>query len=266
MTLRSEDLAELRYAKELLENPGLAARLTSVLGTPIEQGFSLLPERWADTIHSAVQVSLTRALEVAVRSLGQQRRLSERFQKWTVVGTGAAGGAFGLPALVVELPVSTTLMLRSIADIARAEGEDLRLSEGKLACLEVFALGGKSEGDDAVETGYYAVRATLAGAVAEAARHLAQRGMAAEGAPALIRFITTIASRFGIVVTEKAAAMALPAIGAVGGGLVNGLFMSHFQNMARGHFKIRKLERRYGPEEVKKAYEALGAPSAAVNI
>ena len=38
--------------------------------------------------------------------------------------SGAAGGAFGLASLPVELPVSTTIMLRSIADIARAEGED----------------------------------------------------------------------------------------------------------------------------------------------
>jgi hypothetical protein len=36
-----------------------------------------------------------------------------------VAGTGAAGGAFGLSGLAFDLPVTTTLMLRSIAEIAR---------------------------------------------------------------------------------------------------------------------------------------------------
>jgi hypothetical protein len=36
----------------------------------------------------------------------------------------ASGGAFGLASLPIELPVSTIIMLRSIADIARSEGEN----------------------------------------------------------------------------------------------------------------------------------------------
>ena len=57
--------------------------------------------------------------------------------------SGAIGGAFGFAALAVELPISTTILLRSIAEIARAEGEDLSRPEARLACLEVFALGGQ---------------------------------------------------------------------------------------------------------------------------
>ena len=41
------------------------------------------------------------------------------------MASGAAGGAFGLATLPLELPVSTVIMLRSIADIAISEGEDL---------------------------------------------------------------------------------------------------------------------------------------------
>jgi EcsC protein family len=51
-------------------------------------------------------------------------------------GVLGAGGTFGLAALPVELPVSTTIMLRSIADIARSEGEDLSDPETALACVE----------------------------------------------------------------------------------------------------------------------------------
>jgi hypothetical protein len=49
-------------------------------------------------------------------------------------------------------------------------------------------------------------------------------------------------------------AQAIPVIGAVGGGLVNTIFISHFQDMARGHFAIRGLERKYGDDVVKDAY------------
>src|SRR5205807_1755531 len=102
-----------------------------------------------------------------------------------------AGGAFGLAALPLELPVSTIIMLRSIADIARSEGEDLSDPEAALSCVQVFALGGRAGSTDASESGYFAVRGMLAKTVTEAARFLAERGvMVKEGGPLLVRFIT----------------------------------------------------------------------------
>ena len=38
---------------------------------------------------------------------------------------------------------------------------------------------------------------------------------------------------------------------------VNVLFINHFQDMATGHFTVRRLERKYGPEAVKEVYAAL---------
>jgi hypothetical protein len=164
---------------------------------------------------------------------------------------------FGFVALPVELPISTALMLRSIADIARCEGEPIDSIESRLACIEVFALGGRTARDDAAETGYFAVRAALAGAITAAGRHLARHGMSQAGAPALVRLIHQVASRFGIVVAEKMAAQAIPAVGAAGGAVVNVLFMDHFQNMARGHFTVRRLERLYTPQVVRAQYDQL---------
>jgi hypothetical protein len=115
-------------------------------------------------------------------------------------------------------------MLRSIADIARAEGESINDPRTKLACLEVFALGGKSKSDNATESGYFVVRAALAKSVAEAVEFITTKTLAEEGAPALIRFIVKIAERFSIQVTEKVAAQAIPAIGAAGGAIVNTIY------------------------------------------
>jgi hypothetical protein len=66
-----------------------------------------------------------------------------------------------------------------------------------------------------------------------------------------------IAGRFGIVVSQKLAAQAIPIIGAVGGAAVNLAFIDHFQDVARGHFTVRRLERIYGVEAVRSAYEQL---------
>ena len=257
LSLSQEDAEALRYAKGVLEHPSLAAKITSVLGTPIERGFALLPTKWAAVVNNATRTALGRALNVALLTVGDtgSRAASNRVHKLAVAATGAAGGFFGLPALAVELPVSTTAILRSIADIARSEGERLTAPEAKLACLEVFAFGGPSTGDDAATAGYFATRAALDRVVSEAARHIAQKGVAREGAPALVRLITQVASRFGITVSEKLAAQAVPIVGAVGGALINSLFLDHFQGMARGHFIIRRLERTYGPELVKQAYD-----------
>ena len=46
-------------------------------------------------------------------------------------------------------------------------------------------------------------------------------------------------------------------IGAVGGALINTIFIDHFQETARGHFIVRRLERTYGTEVIRSIYEQL---------
>jgi hypothetical protein len=201
---------------------------------------------------------------LALRSLsGTGWRDRSRIHKGIATLAGAAGGAAGFSGLAIELPFTTTVMLRAIADIARGEGEDLADPATALACLEVFALGGRAEpgavrfGDDNVETGYFAVRGALAKSVSEAARFLLERGVAEEAAPALVRFITLVGSRFGFIVSQKVAAQSVPVIGGVCGAAINYAFVDHFQRLARGHFTIRRLERRYGARTVQAEYEKL---------
>jgi len=151
------------------------------------------------------------------------------------------------------------IILRSIAEIARSEGEDLASSEAALACVQVFALGGRSGSVDASESGYFAVRGIIAKSVTEAARYIAERSLVKEGSPILVRFIASVAARFGVVVSEKVAAQAVPVIGALGGAVVNYVFVEHFQDVARGHFTVRRLERVYGKDCVRREYERLAA-------
>ena len=256
MSITANDLNDLKRAKSLLDNPGLAAKLTNLIGMPIEKGFKLLPENWNKKIGEITKTALMKAANVATFTMKNTpgEGASNIIHKLAVATSGGIGGFFGLPALAVELPISTAIMLRSIADIARSEGENINNIETKAACIEVFGLGGPSGNDDATESGYFAVRAALARAVSEAAESTTGKGLTQEGAPALVRLIIRVAERFNIQVSEKAAAQAVPAIGAAGGALINTLFIDHFQDMARGHFIVRRLELKYGYDLVKEAY------------
>ncbi|MGD0807742.1 MAG: EcsC family protein [Anaerolineales bacterium] len=253
------DLNDLKIAKSKLENPSLTARISDLVGKPIETGFKLLPASWNKAVGDITRIALFKGLEFAVLTMGktETKGSRNRLHKLLIAGSGAAGGFVGLASLPVELPVSTTLILRSIADIARSEGHDINLLEVKLSCLEVLALGGRSAKDDASESGYWVVRGALAKSVSEAASYIAEKGLAEEGAPPLVRLITAIASRFSVVVTEEIAATAVPLIGAVAGGSINLLFMHHFQEMARGHFIVKRLEKKYGIQRIEKAYLGL---------
>ena len=134
--IRDEKLF-LQRAVRYLERPSFALRLANLLGTPVETLVAALPRRQADLVHRAVQASLDRALGAALATLGDSEAgegsvteidsagFWKRFRHQVATGaTGAAGGFFGAAGLAVELPVTTTLILRSIASIAQDFGED----------------------------------------------------------------------------------------------------------------------------------------------
>ncbi|GAB4363801.1 MAG: EcsC family protein [Methylohalobius crimeensis] len=259
--LAASDYQQLAEAVRFLENPGLAARLSNYIGMPVEKALANLPEDWVKPITRLTREALNRSLDAALLTLSAQstRRVPKRSHKFLVGLSGAVGGSFGIASLAVELPISATLMLRAIAATAREHGEDLQDPRAKLACLEVFALGGKSRADDAADTGYYAVRAFLSKSLEESAKHLLRKGLAKEGAPALVRFLNAVAQRFSIQVTQKFAMQAVPAVGAFSGATVNLIFIDHFQKTAHAHFTIRRLERIYGRDRIQQTYEGLSS-------
>ncbi len=253
-----EELAALRRAVDTLEHPSFAARLSNLAGKPVQVMRRTLPAAASEAITKATTRGLSAAVSAALRSMrNDYRPHAPWLHKALAAGSGALGGGFGLVALPVELPVSTVLMLRGILDVARAEGENLQRPETALSALQVFALGGEGP-----EAGYFAVRGMLAKSVTEAVRFIAERGILTEGAPVLVRFVAQIGSRFGIVVSQKVAAQALPMIGALGGAAVNYAFMDHFQEVAKAHYLVRRLERIYGQDPVRAEYERLRAATA----
>ena len=257
--LSAREERALQRAVAILEGQSFVGRLTELTGGPVSQMLRRLPAPVTNQINRTVRRTLLQALQVALYKLGSTG-LPEPppalFQFASGI-TGGVSGFFGMAALAVELPVTTAMILRSIAGIALRNGERLDQPASRVACLEVFALGPQGKRGVSGETSYYATRAFLAKTVSEAAQALIERQVAGSSGPLIVDLISSIGSRFGVVVSEKVAAGAIPVVGAIGGAAVNVAFMQHFQQMARAHFVVRHLERRYGSHLVQDRYRSL---------
>ena len=248
------EMQELRWAYQQLEHPSLAARMSAVLAVPVEEGIKLLPKKWQKQIDRTAQASICKLLRPGAFPMasGLAPATSRWAHRFLAAGAGAVGGFFGPLTLVAELPAVTMLMLHAIADVARQEGEDLESREARLACAQVFALGGRTRDDDAADLGYYALRLTLG-------LHFEQQILTAAGTqiPGSIELARAIAARFGVVISDHAAVRAIPVAGAVSGAMLNLIFMNHYQDVARGHFIVRRLERAYGNDRIRELYEQI---------
>ncbi|BAW00030.1 MULTISPECIES: EcsC family protein [Bacteria] len=270
------DAADLKRAVALLETPSITARMAALAGAPIEFGMSKLPRFAHERIHKIVHAAMHKAASAALSTVKEapSKRASTKTHKLAAAVSGAAGGLFGVAGLAIELPVTTVIMMRSVADIARSEGFSLSEPWVQAACVEVFAFGGNSKRDDAAESGYYASRGVLSELTKNATRelvHLAGHRGAHEVTQAyakkqaatwMAKLIDTVATRFGIVITEKTAAQIVPVIGAATAATMNVLFTNHYQDMARGHFIVKRLELKYGAQAVEQAYRQVRAGEA----
>ena len=261
--LSPKHLEVLARAVGRLENTRLAKHLSELAGRPVGKALTSVPEPLKSRLDQAAEKAILRCLDVAVKSLKPTKKPPMTRVATMLAGvSGGVGGLLGVAGLPVELPVTTVLMLRAIANIARHQGEDLSKLEARVACIEVFALGPASRKNQAA-LGYYASRALFARLSGEAMGFFVERGVAGASAPVLNRFVSEVAARFGIVVSERVAASALPVVGALGGAAVNVVFMNYFQELARGHFAVRRLERIYGSDIVRREYERLADANVA---
>jgi EcsC family protein len=264
MDFSDVDRAALTTAIKRLEEPGFAGKMTTLAGRPAELVAQALPGPAASIVAKAAEAALTRALDIALFSLRDQRFIGGRVVHSALASaSGAVGGAFGLAALPVELPVSTAIMLRMIAEIAREEGEDLADPRTRLACLEVFALGHTGlAAPDGAEGGYFALRVLLARGLALAADTLVRKSAAHSSSALVHRALAPIVARFTAVMSQKLALQGVAVIGAVGGAAVNFAFIEQYYGLAHGHFTVRRLERIYGTEAVRAEYDQLKAGAA----
>lgn len=271
-SMTESEIEFIKTAAHYLERPSLIVRITDIIGKPIEKGLDLLPEGTKKRITEVAQKALEKALHLSIATIAsgnqgsfENGRFTSYWTDWKhtalTMATGAAGGFFGLPVLGLELPVTTGIMLRSIASIADDYGHDLASIKIRLECLAVFALGSPSKQDDDMESAYFTARIGMSKLIEEAADWLAQKtahelahAITQKTTPILLQLINRVASRFEVVVTEKAIAEALPIIGTLSGAAINAAFSDHFNSVARHHFGILALESKYGEKAVRDIY------------
>jgi EcsC protein family len=264
MDLEPADRVRLVRAVAHLEMNSFITMIARVVGSPVHAVIAALPHAVSDTIMKASKSAVMLCLEIALKPRSPRHLLTIAGNHSVLVSgvAGAVGGFVGIPGLLVELPLTTIVMFQSITKIAAAEGEDVSKPEVRLACLEVFALSTDGRGPARLKSGYYAARSALALSVDEAAHYVLQRSTSMEAGPAVVRLVSAIAPRFGVLVSEELAASALPIIGAVTGSSLNMAFVNHFKNIARGHFAVRSLERKYGVARINEEFERIRKSSA----
>jgi len=249
-SLPPNDLATLTAAvRDLQASRGVVIRaadlLAGMFGSAAAmsvRGLKLSPAL-TKKMQGLAEVALRRAFDLSILGSTRRSRLATpRRMRVLVAASGAVGGFAGLSGFLPDACLTTLLMMRSIAEIAREEGEELDAEDARRACLEVFAFGSPLLGEesDQPDFSYWSTRLLI------------------HGRPMML-LISETAARYGLRISEKFALQAVPLVGAAGGALINSVFLDHYRKLARVHFAIRRLERRYGGLEIREEAQRIAA-------
>lgn len=211
-----------RLARQYLRAGGVGMEFLNMVGGSAESALRRLPSIVTSRLDRVVLRGLENAFDAAGRSRDLVRDRGDWFNRLVTSVSGAAGGLAGLPGALVELPLTITLLLRSMLEIAEEHGLDPESETVRRECLRIFAAGGPVADDDGVDTGLLAARLTITGQTIQG-------------------LIAKVAPRLSATLAQKLAAQAAPLFGAVAGASINFTFASYYQQLARVHFGLMRL-------------------------
>ena len=267
-----QELLFLNEAKKFLENDSILIKIADSVGKPIEFIHKNLPAKAKKMVSNTIEKAITVSLKTAIKTLKKSNNIpfedavkntsNHRILHSSLSGiSGGVCGFFGEVGLLVDLPVTTTLIMRNIASIANGYGFGLDNPTTPLECLYIFTLGSKSKHDDDMDSSYYTSRVALETLIKQSSEFIAVNSakvvlenLEKGTAPVIIRFIAKIASLFEITVTEKMLAEAIPIVGAIGGATINIAFCDYFGQAAKYHFGLLRLEKEYGKDKITNIY------------
>jgi len=261
MNMKQEDIEFLHSAVSFFERPTSFTRALSGLGSIVEGSFAKLPDSIKSRAMTASRKAIEKCLDVALRTISEDTRSNRSAHTIATGLTGAVSGFMGPLALAVELPISTALMMRSIAATAQEYGFDPKSPEIVTECLFVFAIGGPSKNDDGMDSSYLTSRLALSSLMRKATASLLEipakqllLGLEKDAAPAVLRLVAVVSETFGVRVSQKFVAQLAPVVGAAGGAAINVAFSNFFGEAAKFHFGMKRLEMTYGAEIVQASY------------
>ncbi len=276
--LKALNAHELRFIEEaasFLEKPSSLVSATDWLGKPLDKLQNYLPENLEQMVKNAVKRALKTALQVAVQSLPQQKIIpislsaalhANQRSAWkhtaAVTTTGALSGVLGSASMMVELPVTTSLILRSIASTAQQWGHDLSQAEIQMQCLYVFTMGSaQTNRDDEMDSAYISARLAYHGLIREMAGFVSSHSLKEvflvleKGTlPALVKFASLLLPSLERTLVRSILSKAVPIVSAVGSAALNAGFCQYFTKAARFHFGLMHLEDVHGRELVHAHY------------
>lgn len=216
-----------RLARRYLDAGGLGMEVMAIVGNSAEGLIERLPAFVRNRMDGLTRMALDRAFKAATRSRRVVRDRGDWFNRMTSTVSGAVGGVGGFAGAMVELPVTITLLLRSMLDIAVEHGLDPDSEEVRMECLRIFAAGGPIAEEDTTDLGLLAARLSVTGQTVQG-------------------LISKVAPRLSVSMGQKLAAQAAPIFGAVVGASINYTFARYYQELARVHFGVMRLSQETG--------------------
>lgn len=211
-----------RLAQRYRRAGGVGIQVLNLIGGSAEGLIDKLPQDVRARLDRATETALT----VAMRAAHGSRSMLGDQPGWlntaVTTGLGAVGGMGGLPSAMAELPVTTTVLLRTIQGVAVEHGFDADAENVQFDCIQVFAAAGPLGTGEGADLAFLTSRVALTGTTVQA-------------------LIARIAPRLAVVLGQKLAAQAVPVLGAVAGAATNYAYTSYYQEMAHVHFGLRKL-------------------------
>jgi hypothetical protein len=176
----------------------------------------------------------------------------------TTMAEGIPGAQLVIPSLILtDITSSMTLLSRHTCRVATAYGYPSRNPEN-LPHL-VAAMAPQSETSD---EGYLALKTAVITSIRESGLFVARtagvvldRQLIEREAPQMIRLITYVADRLGVVMTQKELGILVPIAGAVLNSSINIAFQQVGHHTAKNYFRRLILDDRYGEELVSYAIQ-----------
>ncbi|OWU86448.1 protein EcsC [Oceanicola sp. 22II-s10i] len=221
--LNAETLAELDLlAKRYRRAGGVGMQVLNLIGGSAENLIDKLPKEVRGRLDGATEAALAVAIRAAQGSRGVVNDQPEWLNIAVTTAMGAAGGFGGLPSALAELPVTTTVLLRTIQGVAAEHGFDPAEENVQFDSIRVFASAGPLGSGEGADLAFLTTRVALRGATVNS-------------------LITKVAPRLATVLGQKLAAQTVPVLGAVAGAATNYAYTSYYYEMAHVHFGLRRL-------------------------
>jgi hypothetical protein len=200
----------------------LGIQILNMVGEQAESLLDRLPANTRQRLGEATERALHGAMQAAHRSRDVFTETPGWWSRALSTAMGGMGGMGGLPTALAELPVTTTVLLRAIQDVAVEHGFDPAEPGVQYDCIQVFAAAGPLDHDDGSDLAFLTTRVAVTGKAVQA-------------------LIARVAPRLGAVLSQKLAAQTVPVLGAAAGAATNYIYTSYYQQMAHIHFGLRRL-------------------------